>query len=416
MALRVSQRSTAFGSGGPDRPAVVFVANTSWYLYNFRLPLMKRMITEGWRVVAAAPSDEYSKVFADHDIQFEPISCSRGGKNPIQDAWLLYQLFRLYRRQRPAFVHHFTIKPVIYGTVGARLSRVKTVVNSVTGLGYVFLADGATDRITRWFVKGLYRIILRRCSSLVIFQNPDDRDVFSREKLVSPERAVLIRGSGVDVMRFASVPEPAGDVVVILCARMLWDKGVGDLVDAARLLKQWGIPVRVELAGEPDPGNPAAIPQTQLVAWAEEGVVRWLGNQTDIPGVLARSHIAVLPSYREGLPMSLLEAAACGRPLIATDVPGCREVVRHGHNGFLVPVCDSKALADAIRLLVEDRDLRTKMGACSRQIAVSEFSLDRVLRETVDVYRSIVSWSAHRSTSTSQGKTGTPDEPEVARV
>jgi glycosyltransferase involved in cell wall biosynthesis len=352
------------------------------------------MVLDGWQVVAVAPFDhfrtpeQYTQCFTEMGIRYIPISMSRSGINPFSELFALYQLIRIYRRVKPARAHHFTIKAVIYGSIAAQIARVPVIVNAITGLGYVFTNAAWKARFLRTIVTRAYRWVLRRPNVRMIFQNPDDQHFFVTSRLIHAHQAILIRSSGVDTVRFVPTPEPEGDPIILLVARMLWDKGVGDLVEAGRLLREWGVPGKIVLVGGPDPGNPGSISETQLQAWHQEGTVQWWGHQeSSMEKVWARCHIVALPSsYGEGVPTSLIEAAACGRPIVTTDAPGCRDVVRDGENGFLVPVRDSKALANALRSLIEDPALRARMGARGREMAVSEFSQQKVIQETLAVY------------------------------
>jgi glycosyltransferase involved in cell wall biosynthesis len=282
------------------------------------------------------------------------------------------------------------LKPTLYGTLAAMLTGVPRVVNALTGMGYVFVSRAWTARVLRLIVGLLFHVVLDRRNSLLILQNPDDARQLIEAGVVSPERIALIRGSGVDTARFVPGPRPPGTPVAVLVARMLWDKGVAEMVEAGRLLRARGVPVRILLVGDADPGNPSAIPTDRLNSWHDEDVAEWLGHRDDIPAVLRTAHIAVLPSYREGLPKSLLEAAAAGLPLVASDVPGCREVVRHGYNGILVPPRDPVALADAIERLASDPELRALMGRRSREIVEEQFSQETVAAETLAVYRRLL--------------------------
>lgn len=371
---------------------ILYAANTSWYLYNFRLALMKHMINRGWDVIAIAPPDNYSERLIEQGIRYHPISMSRTGLNPFSDLQLLCRLSCLYLKERPKIVHHFTIKPVIYGSLAARLAKVGAIVNAVTGLGYVFSIKGYKARLLKSAVKTLYRFAFNRNNVHVIFQNPDDKEAFIKSNLLKPEQAVLIRGSGVDIEQFAPTLEPNGEPVILLCGRMLWNKGIGDLVTAARILQELKVPGRIILVGDLDPENPEAIPKNQLIEWEKEGIITWLGQREDMHKIFANAHIVVLPTtYGEGVPRSLIEAAACGRPIVATDVPGCREIVRHGENGFLVPAKDSRALAKALQSLIEDPLLRARMGARGREIAVAKFAQERVIAATLAVYNKLLS-------------------------
>ena len=298
------------------------------------------------------------------------------------------ELVSLYRREKPDIVHHVAMKPVIYGSLAALLARVPRIVNALAGLGYIFTSTHVRARLMRMPVRLALRRLLSAGQGRTIVQNPDDRRTL-RELGIPETRIAVIPGSGVDVHRFHPVPEPEGPVVVCMVSRMLWDKGVGELAAAARRLKAEAASLRVWLVGPPDPENPASISEGQLGQWVEEGILEWLGPQADVAAIWQRAHIAVLPSYREGLPKSLLEAAASGRPMVATDVPGCREIVKENETGLLVPARDPGALAAALSRLAGDAALRRRLGAAARERAVERFSQERIARETLALYRSL---------------------------
>jgi glycosyltransferase involved in cell wall biosynthesis len=266
----------------------------------------------------------------------------------------------------------------------------------LTGLGYVFIAETRRALVMRKLVVLSCKVAFRHGNQRIVFQNPDDQGVFIQNKILPAAQTVLIKGSGVDVHTYVPTPEPEGVPVVVLASRMLRDKGVVEFVEAARELRGAGVSARFVLVGETDPGNPSAITAEQLRAWADEGVIEWWGHQSDMRKVLSQSNIVCLPSLREGVPKVLIEAAACGRAIVTTDAPGCREIVREGENGLLVPVRDSKALADALRLLIESTPLRALMAAKGREIAVAEFSVERVVDETLGVYRELLAASGPR--------------------
>lgn len=359
-------------------------ANTSWYLYNYRLPLVRTVSTRG-EVTLLAPPDDYSARFKDEGVRWLPFQLSRRGMNPLAELLTIFRLARLYRRERPDIIHHFTIKCVLYGSIAARMAGVRGVVNSVTGLGYVFSRHDFRGRLLNAFVRAFYRFALR--GTQVIFQNADDRDLFVREGLLDPVRVTLIPGSGVDLTRYEVREEADGTPIVLLAARLLWDKGVAEFVEAARRIRTLGLPARFVIVGDTDAGNPAAIPADQLRAWNEAGDVEWWGWRDDMPEVVASSHIVCLPTfYKEGLPRLLLEGAACGRPMIATDIPGCREIVTHNVNGLLVPPRDVDALTESLRTLLTDASLRARMGAAGRARVEKEFSVEHVNEATLNVY------------------------------
>lgn len=366
---------------------IILFANTDWYLYNFRLTLAQALKTQGHDVVLISPPGEYSLKLQEMGFRWQPFAFSRRGLNPVSEVITLLRWERLYRREKPDLVHHFTIKCVLYGSFAARRVGVPRVVNSITGLGYVFISRAVKARLIRWLVSRWYRMALRGTD--VIFQNPEDRQLFLSYQFTDEEHSYLIPGSGVDVKRFFPCEETSGMPVVVLPARLLWDKGVGEFVEAARILRAEGIRARFALVGKIDGGNPSAVPISQLTAWQKEEVVEWWGWQEDIAAVYAQAHIVCLPSYREGMPRVLAEAGASGRPVVATNVPGCNMVVRDGVNGLLVEPRNAQALADALRRLILDPSLRSMLGRGGREIAVREFSIERVVSDTIKVYHRV---------------------------
>ena len=367
----------------------LFFAPTDWNLYNFRLPLIHAVHAQGHEVTLVSPPGPYSHCFEEAGLPWTPFPLDRSGMNPICEAATLSRLTRLYQRALPDVVHHFTYKCVLHGSVAARFLGIKRIVNSITGLGHMFTDQGFRTRTIRPFVKALSRMALP-CTQ-VIFQNPEDFNTFVNKGLASRESSCLIRGSGVNVERFSPVQEPPGKPIIVLASRMLWNKGIAEFVEAARRLRQQGVRGRFVLVGDPDPKNLSTVPTNVLEGWKRSGVVEWWGHRNDMSEVFASSSLVCFPSsYGEGVPRVLIEAAACGRAIVTTDVPGCREVVRNGENGLLVPARDPGALVDAIGALLEDPSLRARMGARGREIAVREFSDERVIRETLAVYRGLL--------------------------
>ncbi len=369
-------------------PKIIYVANTDWYLFNFRLSLMKAMADRGWEVLAAAPVSAYWEKLEEAGIRFWPLRVDRKGKNPFRDLGLVFRLFRLYRRERPEIVHHFTIKPVIYGSFAAKLVPNVFVVNAVTGLGYVFEEKGWTQKV----VEGLYHPALKG-KSVAIFQNPENFSYFVKRKLVSEERSFLVKGSGVDVQTFAPEDrerkEPGKGTVFLMVARMLWDKGVREFVSAAGLVRKTFPDAEFWMVGGVDKGNPSSVPVSWLREAEARGDVKWWGHREDVVSFFREADVVVLPSHHEGLPKTLLEGAAMGKPLIATDIPGCREVVADGENGMLVPVKDAGKLAEAMVFMIKNSLVRKKMGEKGRQKTVREFSDVRVVEETIGVYKRV---------------------------
>ena len=278
------------------------------------------------------------------------------------------------------------IRDRLYGGIAARLAPVKGVVAAVSGLGFVFLAKGLKATILRRIIRSLYCFALGKKNLRVIFQNPDDRDVLVGMGALEPIKVEMIRGSGVDLASYIEVPEASGTPIVCLAARLLRDKGVLEFVEAVRILRQRGVNAQFQLVGDLDLGNPASITVDELEAWRQEGFIELTGFRKDVANLFRDAHIVTLPSYREGLPRVLVEAAACGRAVVTTDVPGCRDAIEPGITGLLVPVRDSLALADAIEVLLNDSGMRQKMGHAGRMLAESEFSIDKIVKQHLDIY------------------------------
>ncbi len=351
------------------------------------LPHIAAAREAGYQVWVATRVRNHGAAIESLGARVVPLDISRRGLNPWSEFKLLAELVRLYWRLRPDLAHHVAMKPVAYGTLAARLSGTPAIVNYMSGLGWLFTSDALKARLLR----PLARVALRRllAAGRVIVENPDDRAQMLALG-VEPERLSLIPGAGVDLVEFSPHAEPAGPPLAVLPARMLWTKGVGEFVEAARRLRAEGVAARFALVGDPDPENPASVPAGQLEAWQREGAVECWGRRDDMADVLAKANLVCLPSYREGLPKALLEAAAAGRAIVTTNTPGCREVVRDGDNGLLVPARDAGALADALRALIADRPLREKMGRRGRAIAEVEFSVARVTKETLAVYAALL--------------------------
>ncbi|MGM0704220.1 MAG: glycosyltransferase family 4 protein [Pseudomonadota bacterium] len=367
---------------------LLFIVNDSCFFVSHRLAIAQQALRQGYRVSLAGPGECPAEV-ASLGIGYNRIGLSRQGMNPLHEAMALLEMYRLLRSIKPDIVHAVTIKPVLYGGIASRLAGVPAYVAAVSGLGTVFVANGFKARVVKWLVGWLYRAALGHANAAVIFQNPEDRDALMRLGAVVPEQARLIRGSGVALESCPHEPEPGGKPVVTMAARLLRDKGVMEFVQAARLLAERGVPVTCRLIGSPDPGNPTTITAKILAEWHEEGVVELPGYLGDIPAQYAQSHIVCLPSYREGLPKGLVEAAACGRAVITTDVPGCRDAIEPSISGLLVPPRDASALADAIQRLVENPQERHALGQAGRELAEREFAIDKIVSAHLGIYREL---------------------------
>lgn len=352
-----------------SQPVIVISINASWNIVNFRAGLIRALQGKGYRIVALAPPDDYSARFAALGVDYVPIEMDKKGVSPRRDLLLLLRYHARLRRIRPAIFLGYTAKPNVYGSLAAQALGIK-VINNVSGLGTAFIRRGLLTRI----VSTLYRIAFRR-SSTVFFQNEEDRDLFVAERLVAENKAKLLPGSGIDVSRFAPRERPAGGpFTFLLVARLLWDKGVGEYVEAARIVRREFPDARFQLLGFLDVENRTAVPRERVEAWVAEGLIDYLGTSDDVRGAIAAADCIVLPSYREGLPRTLLEAAAMARPLIATDAPGCRQVVRNGENGYLCAVRDAASLAEAMLAMLRAPEAdRAAMGAAARRMAESEY-------------------------------------------
>ena len=368
------------------RRRLLFVVNNPDFLVSHRLPVARAALEAGFDVHVASPDGPAVATLAGLGMSHHVIPLSRSGRHPLQELQSMWHMWRLFRELKPDIMHAVTIKPVLYGGMAARLARVPATVSAVSGLGYVFMHSSGAGRWVRRAATLMYRQALGHPRSRVIFQNTSDRDVLREAGVLREGQDVLIRGSGVDLSAFPFVPEPSGAVVAVMVARLLADKGVHEFVEAARLSRAAGADIRWVLVGEPDPGNPASVSVQQVRAWHEEGLVEWLGERKDIAQVYADAHIAVLPSYREGLPKSLIEAAACGRAVVTTDVPGCRDAITPGETGLLVPVRDAQALAQAVMQLATDASRRQAMGAAGRQLAEQAFDVRGVASEHLKIY------------------------------
>jgi len=370
---------------------IIFLITEDWYFWSHRLPIARAARDAGFEVLIATRVNQHRSLINKEGFKLIPIGLKRRSKNVVKEIFSIIEVIRIYRREKPDIVHHVAVKPVLYGSWATRIASISGVVNALAGLGFIFVAEGWKAKALKRFVFFAYRTAFSSKNTIGIFQNPEDMRLFIDVGVVKREKAVLIRGSGVDVSYFEHLPEPAGIPIILLASRMLWDKGVGEFVDAARQLRKDGVACRIVLVGVPDPENPASIPEETLRGWHTEGIVEWWGYREDMSKVLSQAHIVALPTtYGEGVPKILIEAASCGRAIVANDVPGCRELVRNNENGFLVHPRDSKSLADALKTLIENPKLRAKMGAKGREIVESEFSEEIVVRQTMEIYKEIL--------------------------
>jgi glycosyltransferase involved in cell wall biosynthesis len=365
-------------------PRLLYIVTEDWFFLSHRLPMARAAQAAGFEVHVATNVADGAAAIAREGFVLHPVRFARGRLSPLATLATIRALRQLHRELAPDLVHHVALQPTILGSLAA-LGLPVARVNAVTGLGHAFIAGSFKARMVRRVLGTLLRLLVDRRRSVALVQNPDDRALLQGLGIAA-ERIVLIPGSGVDVDRLRPMPEPAGAVTLGFVGRLLDDKGIRVLVAAHRLLRAKGLPVDLLIAGTPDPANPASVSQAEAETWAREPGVTWLGHVDDIATVWARAHIAVLPSRREGLPLSLLEAAACGRPMVATDVPGCREVAIAWQTGLLVAPDAPGALATAIEMLVETPEMRARFGHAARRLAEGRFASDAIGRAVVALY------------------------------
>jgi glycosyltransferase involved in cell wall biosynthesis len=368
---------------------VLFFANTDWYLYNFRLPLIKHVQELGHEVVVVSPDGQYAERFKSMGILWVPINMKRRSMNPFSEIGVLMRLLYIFNKHKPDVVHNFTLKCVVYGSLAAVLLRIKRIINGITGMGYAYSSTSTRARYLKVLLTSLMRLLFKSKAVVVIVQNEDDFSFLLEKNMVAESKLRLIRGSGVNLARYT--PSISNDsnqkLVVLMATRLLEEKGVREYVAASIQVSDNKPHATFLLAGNPDPGNPSSISLQELELWQEGGIPTILGHVENMPELMKKVDIVVLPSYYgEGIPRVLLEAAASGLPIVTTTSPGCREAVDSGSTGILVPPKDTPKLADAIERLLDSSTLRQKMGQAGRLKAENMFSETRVLEETIATY------------------------------
>lgn len=365
---------------------LLFIVNVDWFFISHRLPIAIEAIKEGYDVHLACGITDKRELIENHGITLHEIPFSRSDISLLGELKTLLVLSKVIRAVNADIIHSITIKPVIYANILAKMLGNSRRVSSISGLGYVFIADGLKAHLRRSIVSSLYKLALSGAQT-VIFQNSEDRDTLSKLGIVCTEQEVLIRGSGVNLDDYLVTPEPEQEMVVMLVARLLADKGVNEFVEAAKLVKAQCSNVRMVLVGELDFGNPKSITNKQLKLWVDSDIIEHWGYSHDIPKTMSEANIVVLPSYREGLPKCLIEAAACGRAVITTDVPGCRDAIEEGKTGLLVPARSINQLAEAILILINNKKIRQSFGRNGRSLANTAFNIDDVIIKHLDIYR-----------------------------
>ncbi len=370
---------------------ILYLVTEDWYFWSHRLALARAVRKQGYEVFVMTRSGEYTESINAEGLILLPLAMNRSIGSLAGELITLSTIFRIYREIKPDVVHHIALKPVVLGSIAARFARVPVVVNSYTGLGFLFISDSKLSRLFRRFLLPLLSCFLKGNRVNNIVQNTTDRDLLISLGLVVSSRTTLIRGSGVDMKIFNYTQEVVTDrPIVLFASRLLRDKGISEFIDAARLLKSTGCNARFVVAGDIDPGNPTSTSHELVGQWVADGLIEWWGHRVDMPSVFSQVNIVCLPSYREGLPKVLLEAAACGRAIVTTDVPGCSDVVVDGVNGLMVPVRNPVRLAEAIRTLVDSAELRNKMGLAGRKYVEASFDVDAVNAETISLYNQLL--------------------------
>ncbi|TPH17046.1 glycosyltransferase family 4 protein [Litorilituus lipolyticus] len=367
---------------------ILFIVNVDWFFVSHRLPIALAAIKCGYEVHLSCAVTDKGKELESLGIFLHPLSLSRSGVGIFNELIALKQLYSVVKSVKPNIVHSVTIKPVLYGNIVARILRVPVRVSSISGLGYVFIAAGFKARIFRAFISTFYKVALGGITS-VIFQNTSDRDILKKLGVINSEQEVFIRGSGVNLDLYPVTNEPEGTPVVMLVARLLIDKGVNEFISASKIMKSNVSNIRMVLVGDTDLENPKSIAPKELDKWVSSGIVEHWGYSYDVAQTMSKANIVVLPSYREGLPKSLIEAAACGRAVITTDVPGCRDAIEVNKTGLLVPVKKDKPLADAILQLINDDELRKQFAINGRALAEQAFDINDVIKKHLDIYNQI---------------------------
>lgn len=373
---------------------LMFVVNVDWFFLSHRLPIALEAMRQGYQVHIATSLTDKQGELERNGLVVHPLALDRSSAG-LGNAWrTMVQLWQIFRAVRPDVVHLVTIKPVLLGGLVARLAGVPAVVAAVSGLGFVFVAKGVKASARRWLVGGLYRLALGHHNLKVIFQNPDDQASLARLAHLTGRKVAMIRGSGVNLAQYRVMPMPIGVPVIVLAARLLAEKGVREFVQSAQILRQRSQVVgcaRFVLVGEPDLANPGSLRPEELAQWAEDGVVELWGHRTDMPQLMAAAHVVVLPSYYgEGLPKVLIEAAACGRAVVTTDHPGCRDAIDPDVTGFLVPPRDAVALANAIEELLINPVRCATMGQAGRELAESAFDVRQVVAAHLQIYQELM--------------------------
>ena len=372
---------------------ILFVINDADFFISHRLSIAKFLIQDGYEVHLAT-SGEKLPIYNEIGLSFHKLEVTRKGMSPIHELLLIRQLYKLFTQLQPDLVHLVTIKPYLYGGIVARLAKVPAVVSAISGLGFDFMSSEIKAKSLRALLYPFYKLAFKHKNQLTIFQNEDDAGFLVnwgvKSGVINSSKVRLIRGSGVDLNVYQDSAEPEGKVIVTFVARLLIDKGIREFIDASRILHNNGTKTIFWIVGDIDEGNHKSITREEIASWKELPNVKFFGFREDIADLYSKSNIACLPSYREGLPKSLVEAAACGRAIVTSDVPGCRDAIEPNKTGLVVPINNAEALADAIEYLIDNPDVRKKMGAAGRALAEKDFAIEKIVAEHMKIYRKLL--------------------------
>jgi len=375
-----------------EKSRILIVVNVDWFFLSHRLPIALAAMERGYEVFVAAADTGKREVIESYGLTFINAPYLEKSHSFLSELYMILKLGRLYKEFKPSLVHHVTIRPVLYGSIASRIYRVKAVVNALSGLGYLFINQGFKNRILRVVVTKLLKIGFSHPNQLLILQNNDDREKFIERGLIQPKKIRLVRGSGVDTDLFKPPSkERSSGVDIAFIGRLLWDKGIAEFVEAANLLKKQGVHASFHIYGAQYENNPMSVPDDVIDEWKSNRALTIHGQKERIEDHLDEIDIVCLPSYREGLPKALLEAASAGLPIVTTDTPGCREVVDDGVNGYLVPTRNASLVAESLKKLIENPELRSQFGQAGREKVLKEFTVDKVVEETMNIYTSLLS-------------------------
>ncbi|WP_231731466.1 glycosyltransferase family 4 protein [Colwellia sp. TT2012] len=369
---------------------LLFIVNVDWFFISHRLPIALAAMENGYEVHLTCGITDRKSELEKLGIIVHPLSISRSGTSLLKEIKVLKEMNAVVKKVLPDVVHLVTIKAAIYGGLVTRFKNIKVRVVSISGLGFVFIDEGIKARILRFLVTKLYRIALKSSNTKVIFQNKNDKNIFVNNKIIRPNQSLIVRGSGVDLETYKYLAEPSGEKIIMFLARLLKDKGLVEFFEAAITLKKSGFKGKFVLVGDIDLHNPNSITQNELTNYIDSGAVEHWGFSNNVAEIISKAHIMVLPSYREGLPKSLIEAAACGRAVITTDVPGCRDAITPHKTGVLIPIKSSAAIVTAVLDLCEHEVKRKEMGKAGRALAESQFDINDVITTHLNLYKGVL--------------------------